>query len=221
MGKGKRRTPSRPQTGPLGGRLVPPVPPCTKDNPTPIIEHRYPKRNLTPIPEDTHTQIKRHKARVRKDRADIQRSRALGGTADIVGCIPRDTVLTAGERADREKYLLRVLASTDWPEKPLQMPFLPVGNGNGMVRWPTDPRYSNATCAVDALRACGVCSIRTNTARMQVVVPGSGKEGVTSGELVGLVREDIVLEAIPSPTPSVFYCTIALRSIAPPLTPVC
>jgi hypothetical protein len=40
--------------------------------------------------------------------------------------------------------------------------------------------------------------MQTNTARMMVAVPGSGKAGVTPVELVKLVRGDIVLETTSS-----------------------
>ncbi len=126
-----------------------------------------------------------------------------------MGNIPEDIVLTAGEQTDKERNLKEVLAKAVWPPKPLQMPFLPVGNGDGMVRWPVEPRSVSTTCGVDALRACGVSSNRTTTARMLVVVPGSATEGVTPGELVRLVRDDIVLETISSPSPgSAFHRTL-------------
>jgi hypothetical protein len=56
--------------------------------------------------------------------------------------------------------------------------------------------------------ACLRCwfKAKPKTARMLADVPGSGEEGVTVGELVQLVREDIVLETISDPSPSsMFY----------------
>ncbi len=127
------------------------------------------------------------------------------GTGGTTGNIPTDLVLTAGEQADKEGRLKEVLAKRVWSEKPLQLPFIPEGNKDGMVRWPEASRSISTTCGVDALRSCSVSTMRTNTARMLAEVPGSGKEGVTPGELLKLVREDIVLETISCPSPSCVF----------------